>query len=53
MGGHLFDGTIRDLSLSVRESRVLGTGVVHAVYEPHANRDSERPIGFPNAAARA
>jgi dihydrofolate reductase len=52
-GGRLFDGTIHDLSLRVRESRVLGTGVLHAVYEPQVHRGSERPIAFPQAAARA
>jgi dihydrofolate reductase len=52
-GGRLFDGTIHDRSLRVRESRVLGTGVVHAVYEPQVNRGSERPIAFPRAAVRA
>jgi dihydrofolate reductase len=51
-GGRLFDETIRDLTFRVRESRVLGTGVVHAVYGPQVNRDSERPVTFPQAAAR-
>jgi dihydrofolate reductase len=52
-GGRLFDATSHGMSLRVRESRVLGTGVLHAVYEPQVHGDFERPLAFPSAAARA
>jgi dihydrofolate reductase len=51
-GARLFDETVRDLTLTVVESRVLRTGVVHVVYELQATRASKEPLSFPRAATR-